>query len=167
MLQGEDCAVTTHGPGPQRARRQDDNVVEELLGQIPMLGGSSATDISGCEQGRHEHPWIVEHMFAGQRIYRGRDIIALANPSPPPLFRPSREGLGRLRTIGMKHAHCIIDADDVTRVADDGSKLPAAFRDQDGILHISKFIKIAKFDICNILCGGLTQLYFKRNNSFF
>lgn len=66
----------------------DDNILEDLLRKVPMLGSGSAGDISRAEQRGYENPAIVQDTVRAKGVDRRRNISSRANPADPTLLAP-------------------------------------------------------------------------------
>ena len=77
--------------------RNDDDVLENLLGQIPMLRGGTASDVSGRKERGHKNPSVVENAFRTERIDRCRNIGAGPDPAAANLARAILQGALPLR----------------------------------------------------------------------
>ena len=60
VLQRKECSVPlltflTHG----LCGHQED-ILEDLFGQVPVLGCCAASDVGWCEECGNEHPWVIE-----------------------------------------------------------------------------------------------------------
>ena len=81
----------------ERLRRHDDNVVEHLFGEIPVLCGGAAANIAGREQRGREHPRVIENEAAFERAKRCGHISSPAYPTQP--VPPGTEIVGVVREM--------------------------------------------------------------------
>ena len=75
-------------------RRHNDNVFENLLGEVPVLGGCSTADIASPIECRHQHPGIVKHALRPEGVEGDGDVGPASNPVKPSLLGPTCEPLG-------------------------------------------------------------------------
>src|SRR5579859_3820671 len=135
--------------------RNDHDVLENLLGQVPMLRCGAASDVARRKQRRHENPSIIENAFRAECIDRRRNIGAGPDTAQPTLLAPSSKALGRLGARDSERLRHIGNVDDVTRPGEDLPKLGTATRQprRVGIIHASFFAKNGNLYICNIQSG--------------
>jgi len=72
-------------------RGVDDNIPENLLGQVPVLGGGPSADIGRREKRRHKNPGILHDLFSVKELQLDRYISADPHPPQPTLSRPARQ----------------------------------------------------------------------------
>ncbi len=128
MAQRESRAVALLAPLPERLRRHDDNVIENLLRQVPVFRRRAAADIAGRKERRHENPGIIEHLLRTERIERHGRIGAGADPVQPALTGPPGEALCRFRAVDLQGLLHGGNADQIAAGANDLGELRAAFR---------------------------------------
>jgi len=128
VLEREERAMVANMPRADSAGCEDNDIVEYLLGEIPMLGGRAAADIGGRPKRRDQHPQIVEHMPAVERVQRSGNIGARADATEPPLFCPAGEPFGRIFPWKIKRARGVLYTDHIARCANKVGKLGPAGR---------------------------------------
>jgi len=77
-------------------RGVNDDVPENLLGQVPMLGSGPAADIGRVKQHGHQNPRIVHDLIGIKKFQLHGHISADADPSEPALSGPPGKELGGL-----------------------------------------------------------------------
>ncbi len=103
--------------------RHHHDVLEDLLGEIPMLGRRAPPDICGREERGDEHPGIVEDAVGSHRVDRSCDISSAADPSQPTLLGPARKALGGRGPVELQSGRDVIHMDYVSRRGQDADKL--------------------------------------------
>ena len=156
MLETEQRAVALLEFLAHGLSRQDNDIAENLLGEIPVLCGATPADIGRIEQGGHQYPRIVKHMGTGEHIDRHRDIDATADTAQPALLHPPREQLRGPGTGDIKGCFGIFNAHDVAGLIQDSGKAAArswhcGFNGVHNIFHYLKFTKFVNLCHCNIL----------------
>ncbi len=63
-VQHEDRTLGDHTILCNTPRSEDQGLIEELLGEFPMMGGRPAADVALIEERWYEDPGICDHLFA-------------------------------------------------------------------------------------------------------
>jgi hypothetical protein len=63
-MQEESCALCIHAFLRDSACRKDEDFIEELFGEFPMVGCRPTADVALIEKRWHKHPGVCDHLFA-------------------------------------------------------------------------------------------------------
>src|SRR3546814_1027126 len=97
-------ALLAHG-----LSRHHDDVLEDLLCEIPMLSGCAPAYICGREERGDEYPGIVENAIGSHRVDGSGDIGSPADASQPTLLGPARKTLGGRDAVELQSAGHVVD----------------------------------------------------------
>lgn len=98
-MKQEDDALGDHAFFGDPASREDNGLIEELLRQLPVVGGGPAADIALTKEGRNQHPRIVDKLLAAGEIEWHRNIEPVPDAPKPALLAPSRQELRGTATV--------------------------------------------------------------------
>ena len=114
-----------HRPGGQ-----DNDVPEQLLGQIPVPGRCAAAHVGRPVEAWDQHPRVVENLRAVEQIQRGGDVGAMGHPAEPALPGPAGEKLGGLRPVDRQDGLHVGGTNDLTSALYDRDEPAPPARDR-------------------------------------
>ena len=122
IMQQECGALRGHMLQGDTARSKDEGLIEELLGEFPMMSGSPAADVALTKERRDKHPWICDDLFAASQIQGHGNIKPMPDPPEPALLSPARQKLCGFAPLDTESLCRNIDRHDFLGGAEHGSK---------------------------------------------
>ena len=108
--------------------REHNDIAENLLGEVPVLGSATPADIGGIIEDWDKYPGIIENMDAIESVQGSGGIDAGTDAAQPALSGPPRKDLGGLGAGDGQGGFCVGDADDIPRGAQNLHKALAGYR---------------------------------------